>query len=113
MPDLKENIRRHLMMNHFGKERAITIRDLTVELMPIRSNDREIRQAIRDLNMEGVPVLTTTRFPFGVYYGASSEEVGEYLANLGARMRAILDRMKAVDKIKTKEFLKGQMELFG
>jgi tetratricopeptide (TPR) repeat protein len=28
------------------------------------------------------------------------------------RMKAILDRMRAVDKIRAKEFLKGQMELF-
>lgn len=112
MSDLKENIRYLLKKHHLGKEKAITIRDLAVELLPIRSNDREIRQAIRDLNMEGVPVLTSIHSPFGVYYGASSEEVGEYLANLGARAAAIHSRMGAISKIKAKEFLKGQMELF-
>ncbi len=113
MAELKENIHYLLKKHHLGKERAITIRDLAVELLPIRTNDREIRQAIRDLNMEGVPILTSVHPTYGSYYGASSEEVTEYLANLGARARAIHERMGAVDKIKTREFLKGQMELFG
>ena len=112
MAELKENIRYLVKKRHFGKGNAITIRDLAVELLPIRANDREIRQALRDLNLENIPILTSVHPPYGVYYAASPAEVDEYLANLGARMKATLDRMRAVDKMKTREFLKGQMELF-
>lgn len=75
-------------------------------------NEREIRGLIRDLNLEGYPILTTTRPPYGVYYAESQEEINEYLANLGARMKAILERMKAVDRMRAQQFLKGQLELF-
>jgi hypothetical protein len=112
LADLKSNIKYILKKHHWGKEKAITIRNLCIELLPIRTNDREIRLIIRELNMEGIPILTSIHPPLGVYYGASSEEVNEYLANLGARMKAILDRMAAVNKIKAREFLKGQMEMF-
>jgi hypothetical protein len=112
MAELKENIRGLLKKYHFGKKKALTIRDLAIELLPIRTNDREIRQAIRDLNMEEVPIFTSVHPPYGVYYGASEEERDEYVANLGARATSMLDRMRSVDKIKTMEFLKGQMELF-
>lgn len=112
MAELKDNIHYLLKKNHLGKDNAITIRDLCLELQPIRTNDREIRQAIRDLNMEGVPILTSVHPPFGAYYAASEDEKQEYVANLGARATAMLDRMRAVDRIKAKEFLKGQLELF-
>ncbi len=113
MAPLKENIKEILKKHHLSKERAITIRELASELLPIQANDREIRQAIRELNMEGVPILTSINSPhFGVYFGASSEEVNEYLAQLGSRMKAILERMAAVNKIKAREFLKGQMKMF-
>ncbi len=113
MAPLKENIRGILKKHHLSKENAITIRELASELLPIQANDREIRQAIRELNMEGVPILTSINSPhFGVYFGASSEEVNEYLAQLGARANAIHQRMGAINKIKVKEFLRGQMEMF-
>jgi hypothetical protein len=113
MSELKENIRYLLKKHHFGKDNAITIRDLAVELLPIRTNDREIRQAIRDLNADGILILTSVHPPYGVYFASCKEEVNEYLANLGSRMKAIIDRMSDIDKAKAKEFLKGQMELFG
>jgi hypothetical protein len=62
--------------------------------------------------MEGVPILTSTSPPVGVYFGASSEEVNEYLSNLGARANAIHQRMGAINRIKAREFLKGQIEMF-
>jgi len=63
--------------------------------------------------MEGIPILTSVHPPYGVFYGVTEGEVNEYLGQLGARMKAILERMSAVSKIKAKEFLRGQMEMFG
>ena len=91
MAELKENIHYLLKKHHLGKERAITIRDLAIELLPIKTNDREIRQAIRDLNMENIPILTSIHPPYGAYYATSDDEKNEYVANLGARATAMLD----------------------
>lgn len=112
MAPLKENIKGQLRKYHLSRENAITIPNLIRELQPIRTNDREVRDAIRQLNMEGVPILTTVHPPYGVYYGFNEEEINEYLANLGARMKAILERMGAINRIRAREFLRGQMELF-
>jgi hypothetical protein len=112
MAPLKENIRGQLKKYHLSRDNAITIPNLIRELIPIRTNDREVRDAIRQLNLEGVPILTTIHPPYGVYWASSEEEVNEYLANLGSRMKAILERMSAINRIKANEFLKGQLEMF-
>lgn len=91
----------------------MVIRELCVELLPIRANDREIRQAIRDLNGEGIPILTSVHPPYGVFYASMPEEVDDYLSNLGARAGAIHQRMNDISRIKTQAFLKRQLELFG
>jgi hypothetical protein len=75
-------------------------------------DERSIRKIIRQLNFEGYQIISTVHPPFGVYFAIDKSEVDEYCANLASRMKAILERMRAVDKIKAREFLKGQMELF-
>jgi hypothetical protein len=110
MPDLKYQICTLLHRDHKGRDRAILVRDLSVYF---RCPEREIRETLRLLNMEGYPIVTSTSIPMGVYWAATEQEVDEYLANLKARATSIFKRMAAIDKIKTKEFLKGQMELFG
>ena len=112
MAPLKENLHYLLKKHHLGRDNAVTIRELQVELLPIRTYDREIRLAIRELNAEGVPIATTVHPPYGVYFAFSEDEINEYLANLGARMKAILQRMADINKIKAREFLRGQLDLF-
>jgi hypothetical protein len=112
MAPLKENLKYQLKKHHLGRDRAVVIRDLTLELLPIRTNDRELRAAIRELNGEGVPILTSIHPPYGVYYASSEDEVADYLANLGARAGAIHKRMADLSRIRAREFLRGQMELF-
>ena len=98
---------------HKGRDRAITVGELVSTSSFGSLGERLIRKMIRDLNFDGYPILTSTHYPFGVYYAISQDEIEEYLCNLGSRMKAILERMKAIDKIKTQSFLKGQLELFG
>jgi hypothetical protein len=114
MPDLKTSILDLVRNNHLGKARAITVAQIVYEFIGTETplDERTIRKIIRQLNFEGYPILSTTRFPYGIYYATDQSEVKEYCQNLASRMKAILDRMRAVDKIGAKEFLKGQLELF-
>ena len=113
---LKESILSLVRARHSGRENAITVRDIENEFLHLfleAPREREIRRIIRELNFEGHPILTSVHAPYGVYYAETQGEIEEYLCNLGSRMRAILERMKAIDRIKTQNFLKGQLELFG
>ncbi len=55
MAPLKENLRYLLKKHCLGRENAATIRQLALDLLPIRANDREIRRAINELAAEGIP----------------------------------------------------------
>ncbi len=117
MPNLKSNLHFHLKKHHLGRDRAVTIRELFGEMFPFEvftpNEDRKIRIAIRELNMENVPILTGVHKPYGIWYASSESEFDEYFANLGSRAKAIHERMAALNKAKAKEFLKGQLSLFG
>jgi hypothetical protein len=112
MNDLKQGLSFHLKKWHLGRINAVTVHDLIIELSPIQANDREIRETIRQLNLDGVPILTSVHSPYGIYFASCENEMDEYLANLGARARAIHERMGALSKIKAREFLRGQLRLF-
>lgn len=115
MLDLKSSLLELIRSEHKGKNRAITIAQIVWNERILwgddAANERTVRKIIRQLNFEGYPILSSVHYPYGVYY-ADRSEIDEYCANLASRMKAILDRMRAVDKIRAKEFLKGQMELF-
>jgi hypothetical protein len=116
MPDLKTNLKYQIKKHHLGKDNAITIRDLISELLFLKCtqyySSRQIRKTLRELNLEEVPILTSIHPPLGVYWASSESEIEEYLANLGSRARAIHQRMAALSKIKAREFLRGQLEMF-
>lgn len=46
-------------------------------------------------------------------YGTEPEDLDRYMANLGSRVTKILERMRDVNRIKAKEFIGKQMEMFG
>ena len=116
MPDLKTSILDLVRNNHRGKTRAITVAQIVSNERILwgdeAASDRTIRKILRELNFEGYPILSSVHYPYGVYYAVDQSEIDEYCMNLQSRMKAILDRMRAVDKIRAKEFIKGQMELF-
>jgi capsule polysaccharide export protein KpsC/LpsZ len=115
MPDLKSSILALIRDHHKGKHTAITVSQVAYESLNTTGeivDDRTIRKIIRELNFDGYPILSTVHYPYGIYYAATQEEINEYLNNLGSRMKAIIERMKAIDRIRAKEFIKGQMELF-
>ncbi len=114
MTDLKSSILNLIQRNHQGKKRAITVAQVVYEFIGTETplDERTIRKIIRQLNFEGYPILSSIHYPYGIYYAENKAEVDEYCANLSSRMKAILDRMRAVDKIRAREFLKGQLELF-
>lgn len=112
MPECKSHLKSILESNHRGRDQAIKIRNM-ISLYRLEMSDRQIRDVIRELNMEGYPILSTVEPPFGLYWASSETEIEEYLCNLGSRAQAIHQRMAALSKIKAREFLKGQLELFG
>lgn len=110
MADVKSNLLRFIRAHHRGRERAIPIRHIMRELWDLHATDPDIRLALRQLNLEGYPICTCSA---GVYWATDPSDLDCYMANLSSRATKIFERMRAIDKTKTKEFLKGQMELFG
>lgn len=110
MPDLNYTLLNFLRQCHKGKDKAIPIRQIMREFRDMKVTDPDVRVALRQLNHEGYPVCTCSK---GVYYGTEPEDLDRYMANLGSRVTKILERMRDVNRIKAKEFVKGQMEMFG
>ncbi len=115
MSDLKSSILALIRDHHKGRAAAITIAQIVYDFIDYEVDpldERTVRKLIRDLNFEGYPILTTVHRPWGVYYATTKAEIDEYCMNLQSRMKSILDRLRAIDRIRAKEFLKVQMELF-
>ena len=110
MNNILNDLNLFIQFHHKGKDQAITVKDLSYRF---KVSDREIRDCLRILNLNGYPVLTSTGDPYGVYYASNEKEIDEYLANLKSRATSIFRRMAAIDRIKTKDFLSGQLKLFG
>lgn len=110
MADVKGNLHYYLKKHHKGKDRAITIREIMRELWNLRATDSDIRFALRQLNLEGYPIVTCSS---GVYWATEPADLDRYMANLSSRATKIFERMRAIDKTKAKEFIGKQMEMFG
>jgi hypothetical protein len=110
MNDILNDLRLLIQFNHKGKDRAVIIRDLAEQF---KISEREIRDCLRILNLKGYPIMTSCHLPYGVYWANNEKEIEDYLANLKSRATSIFQRMAAIDKIKTRDFLAGQMKLFG
>ena len=49
-------------------------------------NDRVIRLAIRELTVDGIPVVSSIVPPMGFYIAETKEEVNKYAANMRSRL---------------------------
>jgi hypothetical protein len=65
MTDLQTNLLNHLKDNCRGRDRAWPVRMLAGYF---KADDREIREALRELNLQGQPIVTLTSKPYGAYY---------------------------------------------
>ena len=106
---MENNLLSFLKDNCRGKDRAAKVRDLAWQF---KCSEREIRDELRRLNLDGEPVFTLVSPPYGAYYGDRQEDTERYWHTLNSRVLATLERMRAVSKIRTKEMLKGQLEMF-
>jgi len=103
---LKDDLFAYLKRHHRGRDMAITVHNLAhVFDVP----EREIREALRDLNLGGKPVLTSVHPPYGVFYAWSQDEIDEYRASLVSRLTSLKERIDALDRISLDPV---QMELF-
>ena len=109
IPDLKFQLICLLRKDHQGQDQAIKIRDLVLYFSSLHTNDREIRDTLRQLNHEGYPVLTSVHNKMGVYWAKSQGEIEEYRSNLISRLTSLKERIEDVENIRLE---KGQMELF-
>jgi len=109
MTDLKTSLLEFLKSNCRGRDRAWPI-DMLAGYF--HADEREVRECLRRLNLEGQPVVTLTRKPYGAYFTSSQDDLDAYWRSLNSRVLKTLERMRAVNKIKTKEFVRDQMELF-
>jgi len=104
---MKDDLFAYLKRHHRGRDLAITVKNLA---HVFECPEREIREALRELNLEGKPVLTSIHPPYGVFYAWSQDEVDEYRANLVSRLTSLKERIDALDRILLEPI---QMELFG
>ena len=81
--DIKTELRATLQ-RHEGRDRAITGKELAKMLG--HRDDREIRQVIRALIKDGLPVASTTRPPAGYFLVTSYEEAREYANSIKGRL---------------------------
>ena len=61
-----------------GKANAVTIGDLVRELLPIRVNTMEIREAAQELYFEGIPIVISPELPRTIYFAQSEDEINEW-----------------------------------
>jgi len=78
---LKTQIRS--LLRH-GKENAITGKSLA-RILGFR-DDRVIRQAIRELIADRVPIASSVNPPYGYYIASSPDEATEYMKVLRSRL---------------------------
>jgi len=81
--DLKAQLRR-ILERHQGRARAITGRELAFRLE--QKDDRGIRNIIRELIAEGLPVASATNSPAGFFLVASYQEAREYADSIKGRL---------------------------
>jgi len=81
--DLKTELR-YILERHEGRDRAITGGELARMLG--HQEDRVIRQIIRELIAEGLPVASTTKPPAGYFLVTSYEEAREYADSIKSRL---------------------------
>jgi len=90
-----------------GKDRAVKVRNLA---FMFHVTQRELRDQLRQLNLSGEPIVSG---PGGIYIATEPQDIDRYWHNLNSRVLKLLERMRAISKTKTREFIGKQMELFG
>jgi len=85
-----------------GKEKAATGKVIALTLN--YKNDRLIRQAIRELIADGIPIISSVNPPYGYYIANTPEEITEHLGELRHRALEILGRYKDL-KLASREIL--------
>lgn len=96
--DLKTDVRSLLK---YGRENALTGKELAKTLgFP---NNRVIRQAIRELIKDSVPIAASTVNPCGFFIATSKDEVGTYALILRKRL--------IEDAIRRRDFLRASKPL--
>jgi hypothetical protein len=94
----------YLKKNHQGRERAITIGDLTKKFSVFNISGRAIRQLIRNLNEQGYPISTCNE---GVFWSENPQDFRIQIYDLKSRIEEEQKRIKDLEKIILK--LTGQM----
>ncbi len=73
-----------LLKLHLGKANAITGKELARILG--EDNDRAIREEIRDLISQGIPIAASTQSPYGYYIVQTMDEAEQYMGQLKNRL---------------------------
>jgi len=83
----------NILLNHKGKAQAITGQKLAA--MVGHRDDRRVRQVIRELIIDGLPVASSTESPAGYFLVTSHHEAEEYASSI--RSRLIEDALRRRD----------------
>jgi len=97
------------MERHFGRQTAITRRELRKALQIPDKEDRQLRELIGELRMEGFPILFATSNPAGYYLPANLAELKEGIN----KMRSyVIDECLVIRALKLKgtQFIAGETQ---
>ena len=89
--NLKSQLKR-ILERHEGRSRAITGRELAQLLE--HQDDRRIRQVIRELIAEGVPIASSTETPAGYFLVNNRQEAERYAEGEKSRLIEIALRRR-------------------
>ena len=88
-----------LLRFHLGKANAITGKELAKRLG--QDDDRAIREEIRELISQGIPIAASTQPPYGYYIVETMDEAEQYMRQL--KNRLINDALRRRDFKKAAE----------
>ncbi len=77
----------------------MTIKDLLYEIFPIKTNLTEIRDLVRQLSLEGVPIVLSLEPPRYLYYAANEEELREWTEAMFNLCLEVWERKCEIERI--------------
>ena len=95
MLELKDRIVEILHREAVGAETAVEVRSLAVRAA---APMREVRAMVAELRLEGVPVASSVRPPYGYFIPATEREASETISQLQSRIREIAKAARGIER---------------
>lgn len=99
----------NLLERHSGRQRAILRREIRNVLNIPNSEDRQLREVISELRLEGFPILFSTGKPGGYYL---PETLGELKEGIAKMRSYVIDECKIMRawRLKGSQYINGEKQ---